>query len=207
MYMLFPFQRRKNMKHGLVVLPGGLLLILLAAGTLFASEIACPGPPAKPPRLFLQTDHLKIPALPESTDNPVAQQGYQRNEALIRGVPASAPTQTDNSSVELAAEKDLAALRIKTDGTITPYVGAGVATGPDAEETPGLSTYEAEREAERQELLVGAGLACDLSQSTRLNLGYRYSTGNLPELSGVGLNVAEPESDDHNISFGLKLDF
>lgn len=195
------------MKHGLTVLPGGLLLIILAAGATFASEIACPNPSTKPPRLYLQTDHLKIPALPESTDNPAAQKGYQINEALIGGVPASAPTQTDNSSVELAAEKDLAALRIKTEGAITPYVGAGVTTVPEAEETPGLSSFEAEREAERQAYLLGAGLACDLSQSTRLNLGYRYSTGNLPELSGVGLNAAEPESDDHNISFGLKLDF
>jgi hypothetical protein len=195
------------MKNGLAILPGGLFLIMLAAGTLFASEIACPTPPAKPPRLFLQTDHLKIPAPAESTANPADQKGYQRNEALIRGVPASTTTQTGNSSVEFAGEKDLAALRIKTEGAITPYVGAGVATGPDVEETPGLSSFEADREAERQELLVGAGLACDLSQSTRLNLGYRYSTGSLPELSGLGLNSAEPESDDHHLSFGLKLDF
>jgi opacity protein-like surface antigen len=195
------------MENGLAIIPGGLLLIMLAAGTIFASEIACPNPPTKPPRLFLQTDHLKIPAPPESTGNPAGQKGYQRNETLIRGVPAATTTQTSNSSVELAGEKDLAALRIKTEGAITPYVGAGVATGPDAEETPGLSTFEAEREAERQELLVGAGLACDLSQSTRLNLGYRYSTGNLPELPGVGLVAPEPENDDHNISFGLKLDF
>jgi hypothetical protein len=195
------------MKNWLVIIPGALLLIMLATGTIFATEIACPSPPAKPPRLYLQTDHLKVPAPPESTAKPADQKGYQRNEALIRGVPASTTTQTGNSSVELAEEKDLAALRIKTDGTITPYVGAGVATGPDAEETPGLSEFEAEREAERQEYLLGAGLACDLSQATRLNLGYRYSTGSLPELSGLGLNSADPESDDHHLSFGLKLDF
>ncbi|HEY7746252.1 MAG TPA: hypothetical protein VIA07_07940 [Desulfuromonadales bacterium] len=195
------------MKNGLALIPGGLLLVLLAAGTIFASETACLTPRTSPPRLFLQTDHLKVPASPKSTGNPADQKGYQLNEALILGVPAPPTTQTGNSSVELAGEKDLAALRIKTDGAITPYVGAGVATGPDAEATPGLSEFEAEREAERQEYLLGAGLACDLSQSTRLNLGYRYSTGSLPELSGLGLNSAEPESDDHHLSFGLKLDF
>jgi hypothetical protein len=196
-----------KMKNGLAVFPGGLLLIMLAAGTIFASEIACPNPPTKPPRLFLQTDHLKIPAPPEPTANPAAQKGFQFNKSLIGGNPASGTTHTDNSSVELAAEKDLAALRIKTDSSVTPYVGAGVVTGPEAEETPGLSDFEADREAERQAYLLGAGLACDLSHSARLNLGYRYSTGNLPELSGLGLNPAEPASDDHHLSFGLKLDF
>jgi hypothetical protein len=197
-----------NMKHGLAVFPGSLLLIMLAAGTIFASEIACPNPLIKPPRVFLQTDHLKTPAAPEPIDNPVDQKGYRFNKSLIGGNSVFGTTQTDHTPVELAAEQDLAALRIKTDSSVTPYVGAGVATGPDAAETPGLSRYEAEREAERQEYLLGAGLACDLSQSARLNLGYRYSTGNLPEeLSGLGLNPAEPASDDHHLSFGLKLDF
>lgn len=196
------------MKYGLAVFPGGLLLIMLAAGTLFASESACPNPLIKPPRVFLQTDHLKGPDPPESNGNSADEKGYRLNEALIGGSPVAGSTQTDKSSVELAAEQDLAALRIKNDSSVTPYVGAGVATGPDAEATPGLSRYEAEREAERQEYLLGAGLKCDLSQSARLNLGYRYSTGNLPEeLSGLGLNPAEPASDDHHLSFGLKLDF
>lgn len=195
------------MKKGLAIIPWGLLMVLLTTGTLCASEIACPTTHTTPPRLFLQTDHLKIPAPAVPTADTVGQKGYERDSSLIGDVPASATSHVDNSSVELAAEKDLAALRIKTDSAVTPYIGAGVATGPDAEETPGLSSFEAEREAERQAYLLGAGLACDLSHSARLNLGYQYSTGNLPELSGIRLNTAEPENDDHHISFGLKLDF
>jgi len=194
-------------KNGLVVIPGGLLLIMLAAGATFATEIACPNPRAKSQKIFLQTDHLKIPVTTESTDNLAGQKGYQLNESLIGGVVSPPSTQNDNAPVELSAEKDLAALRLKTENGVTPYVGAGLATAPDTEESPGLSRYEAEREAERQEYLLGAGFACDLNQSARLNLGYRYSTGNLPELSGTGLKSAEPENDDHKISFGLKLDF
>lgn len=195
------------MKRGQAIIPWGLLLILLTAGTVFASETACPTPHATPPRLFLQTDHLKTSSPAGRTDNPAGPKGYQLDAALIGSATASDAAKTDNAPVALATEKDLTALHLKTDSAITPYVGAGVTTGPEAEESPGLSSFEAEREAERQAYLLGAGVGCDLSKSARLNLGYRYAAGNLPELSGTKPSTTEPESDDHHISFGLKLDF
>lgn len=195
------------MKGGLVIIPWGLLVVLLTAGTAFASGAACPRPLTTPPRLFLQTDHLKIPGLNEPSDHPAGQQGYQLDTSLIGIADTAGIAKTDNAPVALTAEKDLAALRLRTDGPINPYIGAGVTAVPEAAETPGLSDFEAEREADLQAYQLGAGFACDLSHSARLNLGYRYSAGNLSELAGIKPNTAEPEESKHHLSFGLKLDF
>lgn len=196
------------MKYGFSIIPAAFLVFLTAGMASATEPSSCPNPLLKPLRPFLQTDHLAISALTDTSGEVPAQGGYQLNKILIGSDPSSsAAPAANNSSVELAAEQDLAALRIKTEGNITPYVGAGISTGPEGEEAPGLSEYEAEREAERQEYLVGAGLDCELNHSTRLNLGYRYSTGNLPEFTSTGLSATEPENDDHHISFGLKLDF
>lgn len=195
------------MTRGLRFIPGVLLGIVLAAGTAFASGTACPRPSDTPPRLFLQTDHLKLPGPNEPSDHPAGQKGYQLDATLSGGVPTPASAPTDHPSVALSAEQDLAALRLKTDGPINPYVGAGVTTVPEAAETPGISGFEAGREADRQAYQLGAGLACDLSRSARLNLGYRYSAGNLSELSGIKPTYTDPEESRHHLSFGLKLDF
>lgn len=195
------------MKRGLAVMPGILLVIMLAAGSIFAAENACPSPRAALPRLLHQTDHPQVHGPSGQIDNAAGRKGYRIDASLIGGGPASGASPTDRSPVELTTEKDLAALRIKTDSAVTPYVGAGVTTGAEAEEAPGISSFEAERETERQAYMFGAGLACDLSHSARFNLGYRYSAGSLPELSGIKPNTTEPASSDHNISFGLKLDF
>jgi opacity protein-like surface antigen len=195
------------MRRGLTIISGGLLAILVSAGASFASEPPCPITQSSAPRLFLQTDNLKLTVSGSLAAYPENQQDYQLDTSLIGGATSSAAARTDYSSVELRAEEELAALRIRTDGAVTPYVGAGITTVPEAEETPGLSSFEAEREAERQAYLLGAGLACNLSHTARLNLGYRYAAGNLSELSGIKPTAAELENDDHHLSFGLKLDF
>lgn len=195
------------MKGGLVIIPWGLLVVLLSAGTAFASGTACPHPRTTPSRLFLQTDHLKISRLNEPTDHPDGQQGYQLDASLIGIAPTAGTARIDNAPVALTAEKDLAALRLKTDGPINPYIGAGVTPVPEAAETPGLSDFEAERGADLQAYQLGAGFACDLSRSARINLGYRYSAGNLSELAGIQPNTTEAEESKHHLSFGLKLDF
>jgi hypothetical protein len=195
------------MHRGLTIILGGLLEIPLSVGAIFAGAPPCPTTPSTLPRLFLQTDHLKTFAPSEFADSSDGPKDYVLDASLIRGAPVSDASQADHSAVELATEKDLAALRIKTDGAVTPYVGAGVTAVPEVDATPGISKFEAERESERQAYLLGAGLACDLSHSARLNLGYRYAAGNLPELSGSKPTATETDRDDHHISFGLKLDF
>lgn len=182
-------------------------MILLSVGIIFASETPCPTTQTNRPRLFLQTDNLKTITPTGLTSDADRQKAYQLDTSLIESVVSSSNPKADISDVELATEKDLAALRLKTDGTITPYIGAGIITAPEPEETPGISEFEAELESDRQSYLLGAGLACDLNNSARLNLGYRYSAGNLPELNGTKLATPEAEREDHHISFGLKLDF
>lgn len=195
------------MRRGLVIIPGGLLAILLSAGTLMAAEPPCPTTQTSPPRLFLQTDNLKTLPPMDLVANVSRTNTYRLDRTLVGDGGSSQPAKANSSPVELSAETDMAALHIKTDGAITPYVGAGLSSTPEPEATPGISEFEAEREADRQSYLLGAGLACDLSHSARLNLGYRYSAGNLPELSGSRLDDTGTERDDHHISFGLKLDF
>lgn len=183
-----------------------LLPSILAAGAALASGAACPVPPDGAPRQFLHAYHLQITGLPDPSALTDGGNDYQLDESLIGGSRSTESSKQDNSPVALADERDLAALQIRTDSSITPYIGAGVSTGPEDEEAPGLSSFEAAEEAERQSYQLGAGLDCELSNSARLNLGYRYSAGNLPEISGTRQNPAEP-AEDHNISFGLKLDF
>jgi len=192
------------MRRGLMIIPGGLVVILLSFGAGFASDAPCPTSQTSRPRLFLQTDNLKTITQTGVSSDADWQKTYQLDTSLIDSVVSSSNPKADITAVELAAEKDLAALRIKTEGTITPYVGAGITATPEPEETPGISEFEAELESERQSYLLGAGLACDLSNAARLNLGYRYSAGNLPEFTD---STPEAERDDHHISFGLKLDF
>lgn len=195
------------MRKGLVIIPGGLLTILLSAGAIIAAELPCPTKQTTPPRLFLQTDNLKTLPPMDLVANLNRTKTYRLDRALVGGGGSSPSGKSNASPVELSADTDMAAVHIKTDGAITPYVGAGLSAAPEPEATPGISAFEAEREADRQSYLLGAGLACDLSQSARLNLGYRYSTDKLPELSGNRLDDTGTERDDHHISFGLKLDF
>lgn len=195
------------MRSGLTIFPGGLLVVLLTAGATFAAEPPCPISQTSRPRLFLQTDHLQIAQPAELAESAERDVGYRLDTSLIDASPSADPQKTDNSPVELRSEQELAALRIRTDGAVTPYVGAGLTTVPEVNETPGISKFEAELESERQAYLLGAGLACDLSHSARLNLGYRYAGSNLPELSGSKPTATETDRDDHHISFGLKLDF
>jgi len=196
------------MRRGLVIIPGGVLMLLLSAGATLALEAPCTTT-TQPnrPHLFLQTDNLKALSPTDAGADLDIARAYQLNPSLIGSVNSSTPTRFSTPPVELSAETDIAAVRIKTESSITPYVGAGVSTAPEPEATPGISEFEAEREAERQSYLLGAGLACDLSQSARLNLGYRYATGNVTELSGARLDNTETDRDDHHISFGLKFDF
>lgn len=195
------------MSRGRMIMFGGVLLTLLTAGVAAASDAPCPTTQQTArPRLFLQTDNLKTVA-PANFDDLEKPKAYQLDASLIGGRAAASPAKATASAVELSAETDMAAVRIKTESAITPYVGAGVSAAPEPEATPGISEFEAEREAERQSYLLGAGLACDLSHSARLNLGYRFATGNVTELSGARLDNGETDRDDHHISFGLKLDF
>lgn len=196
------------MRRGRIIIPGGLLMTLLAAGVVMALDAPCPTTNnAVRPRLFLQTDNLKALSLAHLGDDLERPKTYQFDPSLIDGNASVNPAKTTASAVELIAETDLAAVRIRTEGAITPYVGAGVSATPEPEATPGISEFEAEREAERQSYLIGAGLACDISHTARLNLGYRFATGNVTELSGARLDNEETDREGHHISFGLKLDF
>lgn len=183
------------MRTGLAVILGGLL-VCLASGTSFASELTSPNPRSSS-------------SLPSTVGNPTppAAIGYTLNESLI-GRARETVEQTENPDIEIETKKDLTAVSIKTETSFTPYVGAGVATAPEAQETPGVSDFEAAKEAERQDYRLGAGLGCELSKVARLDLGYRYSNENLTLLPSTQPGTAETDAaGDHHISVGLKMAF
>jgi len=190
------------MRKGLSIFLGMTLFFGLTAEASFAMEQICKVAPPGHVLSLLNDVQLQSPDS-ESSDAP----GFALREDLVGDNLEGAAS--ENPEIDIEAKDDLAAVSIKTTGALTPYVGAGITTGEDAAEAPGLDAIEAALEADRQSYKLGAGFGCELSKSARLDLGYRYSKDNLSLLPGTGAGTAvgDPVDDDHHISIGLQFDF
>ncbi len=85
----------------------------------------------------------------------------------------------------------------ETQGTVTPFVGAGI----------GIANIEVELEGDDEDDTVfayqlAAGLGLALTEVTTLDLSYRFFATSDPEFSGI-----ESEYHSHNAMVGLRLAF
>jgi len=194
------------MRKGLSILLGMMLCFGLTVEAAFAMEATEQMKVCKlaPPGHILSL--LNDVRMQGVESDPVSEPGFALNQELIGDDLRSEPSEA--TDIDIEAKDDLAAVSIKTTGTVTPYVGAGITTGEEIAEAPGVDAIEAAQEAERQSYKLGAGFGCELSKTTRLDLGYRYSKENFTLLPGTGTGATtDPATDDHHISIGLQFDF
>jgi opacity protein-like surface antigen len=181
---------------------------LLLAAPAFGNDPTCPKPLSGAP--FLDYERLQVVAQ-AGQEKAEKDDSYTLNPSLSGGGGQTGGNEAGKSEkppLEVSAEEEMAAVRFNTETAVTPYVGAGLAEPKEAT-VPGASHPDPAREEELTPFL-GAGIGCDLGNSTRLNLGYRYSNS---ALSPPGIltdpKSADPAatSDGYDLSFGLKIGF
>lgn len=159
----------------------GTLLILLCLPTFSAQSAQYP------PRLtFLPCSDINRPL-------PGKSLSLAEPARLLLAEPESEqsrPKVPPEERVRVEAGEELVSFLFPTPTVFTPWVGAGLVEGDEAEFP---SAYR-----------FGAGFGCDLGPLTRLNLGYRFS-------SHLGLDssdsTAANDEERHLFSLGLRKSF
>jgi opacity protein-like surface antigen len=116
---------------------------------------------------------------------------------------------TASSDVDFHEQSGLTSLTFKSPSGVNPYLGAGVASTDEVKKHVPGPTASIPEESNIYAYEVGAGIGCDLDNSTKLNLGYRYATN-----AGAGLTQEDaiqsdlnPVDQGHQISMGIQVGF
>jgi hypothetical protein len=116
---------------------------------------------------------------------------------------------TAYSDVDFDKQEGLTALTFKSPSGVNPYLGAGVASTDEVKQHAPGPTASIPEESNIYAYELGAGVGCDLDNSTRLKLGYRYATNAGPGLTQEDALQSDmnPVDEGHQISMGIQFGF